>query len=104
MGSKNSGTRGKTNNPHGRPKGSGNKSTELVRKAVADLLDGYAPRMHEWLDQVAADNPAKALDVIVGLLEYSLPKLQRTEVQNLDENGEKAAAVQKIEIVHVEPK
>lgn len=101
MGSQKSGTKGKTNNPNGRPKGSQNKDTSLVRQAVAQLLEDYSPKMHGWLDQIAAESPEKAMGVVRDLLEYSIPKLQRTELQALDKNGNKADNVSKIVIEHV---
>lgn len=104
MGSKNSGTKGTTNNPNGRPKGSQNKDTSAVRQAVAKLLEDYSPKMHGWLDQIAAESPEKAMSLITGLLEYSIPKLQRTDIQNLDKDGKPADSVSKIVVEHVSAK
>lgn len=101
MGSKKSGTKGKTNNPNGRPKGSQNKDVSLVREAVANLLDEYTPKMHGWLDVIARESPEKAMGIVKDLLEYSIPKLQRTELQALDKDGNKADNVSKIVIEHV---
>lgn len=64
----------------GRPKGSANKSTTIVREAIANLLERNAPNMDRWLNEVADKDPHKALDIIQKLSEYHIPKLARTEV------------------------
>jgi hypothetical protein len=68
----------------GRPKGSANKSTTIVREAIANLLERNAPNMDRWLNEVADKDPHKALDIIQKLSEYHIPKLARTEVTGLD--------------------
>jgi hypothetical protein len=80
-----------TNNPKGRPKGSPNKSTAMAREAIAQFVEGNAPSMQKWLEQVAdgvknADdkfivlpNPEKAFGMLQSVMEYHLPKLARTE-------------------------
>jgi hypothetical protein len=64
----------------GRPKGMPNKSTSIVREAIANLLERNAPNMDRWLNEVADKDPHKALDIIQKLSEYHIPKLARTEV------------------------
>jgi len=68
----------------GRPKGSSNKSTTIVREAIASLLERNAPNMDRWLNEVADKDPHKALDIIQKLSEYHIPKLARTEVTGRD--------------------
>jgi hypothetical protein len=80
-----------TNNPKGRPKGSPNKSTAAAREAIAQFVDGNAPSMQKWLEQVAEGvkndddkyivlpNPEKAFGMLQSVMEYHLPKLARTE-------------------------
>jgi len=69
-----------TNMGKGRPKGTVNKSTGIVREAIANLLERNAPNMDRWLNEVADKDPHKALDIIQKLSEYHIPKLARTEV------------------------
>jgi hypothetical protein len=70
-----------------------NKVTQEAREAVKALLDANLPYLQVWL-QTTADgvyddqagkwivppNPGKACDIVQNLVEYSVPKLARTEV------------------------
>lgn len=67
-------------NKGGRPKGSTNKLTRDVKGAITKALEDSAPMFSQWLAQVGADDPARALDIAAKLSEYSIPKLARSEV------------------------
>ena len=73
-----------TNMGKGRAKGVPNKSTQIVREAIANLLERNAPNMDRWLNEVAQDDPYKALDLMNKLSEYHIPKLARTEISGVD--------------------
>jgi hypothetical protein len=73
-----------TNMGKGRPKGAVNKSTAIVREAIANLLERNAPNMDRWLNEVAQEDPYKALDLMNKLSEYHIPKLARTELTGVD--------------------
>ncbi len=83
---------GLTNAGKGRPAGVPNKSTAVVRNAIATLLEKNVPYMDRWLQRVAEGDevyglkpdPAKALDLMQKLSEYHIPKLARTEVTGID--------------------
>jgi hypothetical protein len=83
---------GLTNAGKGRPAGVPNKSTTVVRNAIATLLEKNVPYMDRWLQRVAEGDevlglkpdPAKALDLMQKLSEYHIPKLARTEVTGKD--------------------
>ena len=70
----------------GRPAGVPNKATTEAREAIARFVDTSAPRLLEWLGQVAdgmpehdiKPNPAKAIELVQALAEYHIPKLART--------------------------
>ena len=47
----------------GRQKGTPNKSTARVRDAIAVFAEGNVDRLQEWLDAIATEDPAKAVDV-----------------------------------------
>lgn len=68
----------------GRPKGSPNRATAEVRAAIAELMQKTAPKMGEWLERVAVDDPAKAMDLALKAAEYHIPKLSRAEVTGED--------------------
>lgn len=68
----------------GRPKGVPNKATTAFRETVQALLDENRENVALWLSQVAKEDPAKALDLIVKLAEFAAPKLSRQEVTGLD--------------------
>jgi hypothetical protein len=40
--------------------------------------------MDRWLNEVAQDDPYKALDLMNKLSEYHIPKLARTEISGVD--------------------
>jgi hypothetical protein len=65
----------------GRQKGTPNKVTQDVRKAVAGFVEGNVGKLQSWLNRVAKDDPAKAADLFVRVLEFHLPKLARTEIE-----------------------
>lgn len=68
----------------GRPKGSPNKATADVRAAIAAFAEANVGKLQEWLDRIAEDEPARAADLFVRVLEYHIPKLGRTELANPD--------------------
>lgn len=63
----------------GRVKGVPNKVTQDVRAAIAKLAEGNVERCQAWLDRIATDDPDKALDLYLKMLEYHIPKLARSE-------------------------
>lgn len=79
----------------GRAAGTPNKATAQAREAIARLVDGNAPRLQEWLDQIAEDKgPLEAWRCMMDVIEYHIPKLARTEV-----TGEGGGAVRFEKIV-----
>lgn len=79
-------------NPSGRPKGVPNKATSAAREAIARFIDGNVERLEGWLDLIAEKDPKQAFDCYMSVLEYNIPKLQRTDVQTLDKDGKPADA------------
>lgn len=75
---------GESGNPNGRPKGSVNKTTKHIREAYQKLTEDNLERMSIWISQVASEDPAKAMDIMIRLSEYILPKLARTELTGND--------------------
>lgn len=89
--------KGQVTNPAGRPKGSENKVVTQARAAIALFVDSNAHRLQEWLDMIAhgykvtdekgnekliAPNPQRAFELFQAVIEYHVPKLQRTEISS----------------------
>jgi len=67
----------------GRKKGEPNKVTTEARQVIVSFLDANLPRLQEWLDRIAKDpeqGPAVAFKLVTDLIEYSVPKLSRSEI------------------------
>lgn len=75
---------GQSGNPGGRPAGVPNKTTKHIREAYQKLTEDNLENMSLWLAQIAADDPAKAMETMIKLSEYIIPKLARTEVTGQD--------------------
>ena len=69
----------------GRQRGTANKATARLREAFTDLLEGNMGRLQELLDKVAEKNPQKALELLLKLSEFAIPKLRAIEVNNESE-------------------
>lgn len=71
-------------NRAGRKPGSKNKATKEIREAYQKLTEDNLENMSVWLAQIASDDPAKAMDMMLRLSEYIIPKLARQEVVGND--------------------
>jgi len=80
-------------NRAGRKPGVPNKATQEAREVVKAILDSNLPYIQSWIQSTAEGifddktgkwivqpNPAKACEIVQNLVEYSVPKLARTEV------------------------
>lgn len=68
----------------GRPKGLPNKATVQAREAIAKFVDGNAHRLQDWLDRIAEKDPERAFSLFQSVIEYHVPKLQRSEITGKD--------------------
>jgi hypothetical protein len=69
----------------GRAVGTPNKASANAREAIAAFVEAQTPRLGHLLSRIEAeDGPAAAFKCIQDLLEYHVPKLQRTEVTGKD--------------------
>lgn len=73
---------GISGNPAGKPLGATNKATGRAREAIAQFVNDNAPRLLEWLDRIAKDNPKAAFEAYMSVVEYHIPKLARSEIEN----------------------
>lgn len=83
--------------PAGRPKGVPNKSTTEFKQAVNDLISHATPHMIEWLGEIAAKDPDKAMDVVYKFAQFGYPLLARTDMALMNPDGSGL----KIEIVRL---
>jgi len=56
-------------------------ANERLRVAICELTDANITNVQVWLDKISTEDPAKALDIILRMLEFSVPKLSRVESQ-----------------------
>lgn len=69
----------------GRVAGTPNAATAHAREAIAAFVDGNSHNLERWLAIIEQENGAKAaFEAVVGLLEYHVPKLARTELTGKD--------------------
>lgn len=64
----------------GRQAGTPNKSTADVRQAIAEFAQSNVSNLQKWLEQVAEDSPARALEIFARFVEFHIPKLARQEL------------------------
>lgn len=65
----------------GRAPGVPNAATANAREAIARFVDANVPRLQQWLDEIAeTKGPEAAYRCVLDLIEYHVPKLQRTEL------------------------
>jgi len=67
-------------NRNGRPVGSKNKITEEIREAFQMVLEKRLPDLERLLMQVAHDDPAKAIELMIKLSNRFVPELSRQEL------------------------
>lgn len=75
--------KGQSGNPNGRPKGAKTASSEKVKQFYLELLDGNLENIQRWLNQTAHEDPAKALDFLLKLSPFVIPKKTETDI-NVD--------------------
>ena len=64
----------------GRKPGVPNKVTQSAREGIALLVEQNVPKMAKWLDSIEKQHgPLVAMKTVQDLLEYHIPKLQRSE-------------------------
>jgi hypothetical protein len=79
----------------GRPKGSLNRTTEMMRLNIARAVNNTLDTIQTDLAEIKKTNPEKAMELAMKLMEYSLPKLRSIDVQG---SMEVNAKIQQISI------
>ena len=65
----------------GRPKGALNRSTEEMKLTIARATNNVLSTLSSDLEKIKKKDPEKAIELSLKLLEYTLPKLSRTEMR-----------------------
>ena len=77
----------------GRPHGALNRSTEEAKLTIARAVNGTLNTLSSDLEKIRKNDPERAIELALKLMEYMLPKLSRTEM--------KAEIEQKIQSINV---
>lgn len=65
----------------GRPLGAYNRSTEQAKLAIARIANQGLDALREDLEKIRKDNPARAADIYLRLLEYIIPKKAQVDMK-----------------------
>jgi len=65
----------------GRPVGAVNRSTEMMKLTIARAVNNTLDTIQKDLEEIKKRDPEKAIDLALKLMEYTLPKLSRTEMK-----------------------
>ena len=66
----------------GRKQGTPNKVTSELREAYTELIQNNIGKIQHLFDKVSEANPTKALELLLKLSEFAIPKLKAIEVSN----------------------
>ncbi len=88
-------------NKGGRPKGASNRSSEMQKVNIQRMINEGLDYMKEDYHKIREEDPAKALNLLIKLLEFSVPKLKSVD---LEVKGEINHKLDKIEIEVVNKK
>jgi len=65
----------------GRPVGAVNRSTEQMKLTLARAVNNTLDTLSNDLAEIKKKDPEKAIELALKLMEYTLPKLSRTEMK-----------------------
>ena len=65
----------------GRPVGAINRSTEMMKLTIARAVDNTLNTLSADLEKIRKEDPERAIELALKLMEFTLPKLSRTEMR-----------------------
>ena len=65
----------------GRPSGALNRSTEEMKLTLARAVNNTLNTLTKDLEEIKKRDPERAIDIALKIMEYTLPKLSRTEMK-----------------------
>lgn len=72
--------KGQSGYPQGREKGGSNKDTIAIKKAYLDLLNNNLRNIQVWLNRVAAEDPGRAIDLLLKMTPFVVPKKTEADI------------------------
>lgn len=72
--------KGESGNPEGRPSGAKDKVQSDIKQAFQSLVEGNLTNIESWLNEVAAKDPGKAIEMLLKLSEFILPKIRTIDL------------------------
>jgi hypothetical protein len=73
--------KGKSGNVSGRPIGAKDKTQQEIKDAFKTLIESNLEKTESWLSEVAVKDPARALELLLKLAEFVIPKLKSVEAK-----------------------
>jgi len=73
--------KGESGNLSGRPQGAKDKAQKDIKEAFQSLVEGNLTNIETWLNEVAAKDPGKAIELLLKLSEFILPKIKAIELK-----------------------
>ena len=71
--------KGQSGFPTGRAKGSTNHTTDKITLHYTNLIEGNLGSIQDWLNRVAETDPRGALDFLIKLSPFVIPKKEANE-------------------------
>jgi hypothetical protein len=65
----------------GRPVGALNRSTEAMKLTLARAVNNTLNTLSEDLEKIRQKDPERAVELAIKLMEFTVPKLSRTEMK-----------------------
>jgi len=85
---------GSSGNPAGRPKGTKDRVSMQVQEAFAFLVADNLPKFQKWIDKVAEEKPEKAVELMLKIAEYVIPKKNMMDaIERASEDGVQPIAI-----------
>ena len=85
-------------NKSGRPKGASNRSSEMQKINIQRMINEGLDYMKQDYHKIREEDPAKALNLLIKLLEFSVPRLKSVDMKLDAEVNAKVEQI-KVEVI-----